>query len=82
MKATISRRMAATLAHCRKCEGCRETLEIAMGDAITCLSVEFAPLKARQKELQEEYAEIEAEMMRLVTQPIPKELWSRVADGY
>ena len=75
MRTTVSRRIAAALAHWRKCEGCQETREGAIDEAIGCLSIEFAPLTARMSELQEEYAEIEAERMRLVERPIPRELW-------
>ncbi len=77
MNVKVSRRLAAALAHYRKCEDCRETHEIAIDDAIGCLSVEFAPLNARLRQLQEECAEIVAEKMRLVKRPIPKELTGR-----
>ena len=74
MKARVTYRMAAALAHWKKCESCRGTRDGAIDEAIGCLLPEFAPLRARQNELQEEYAEIEAERMRLVERPIPKRL--------
>ncbi len=79
MNVKASRRLAAALAHWRKCDECRETHEGAIDDAISCLSIEFAPLNARMGQLQEEYAELEAEKMRLVVMPIPKELTKRGA---
>ena len=74
MKVRVSYRMAAALAHWRKCEGCRGTRDGAIDEAVGCLLPEFAPLDARMSELQEEYAELEAEKMRLVERPISKRL--------
>ena len=74
MKVRVSYRIAAALAHWRKCEDCRETREGAIDDAIGCLSPEFVPINERMGLLQEEYAALEAEKARLIALPIPKRL--------
>lgn len=57
-----------------------ETQWGAVDDAVTCLSIQFAPINARMAELQEEFAGLEAEKTRLVTAPIPRALRGRMLE--